>query len=37
MSKDGQRLVDYLAHMLKAIERITRYTELLDEVAFLQT
>ncbi|NGZ85101.1 HepT-like ribonuclease domain-containing protein [Duganella aceris] len=36
MSKDGQRLEDYLAHMLQAIERITRYTELLDEVAFLQ-
>lgn len=36
MSKDGQRLVDYLAHLLQAIERITRYTELLDEVDFLQ-
>jgi uncharacterized protein with HEPN domain len=36
MSKDKQRLADYLAHMLQAIERITRYTELLDEVAFLQ-
>jgi hypothetical protein len=23
MSKDGQRLEDYLAHMLQAIERIT--------------
>ncbi|WP_090313573.1 DUF86 domain-containing protein [Duganella sp. CF517] len=36
MSKDGQRLPDYLAHMLHAIERIDRYTALLDEVAFLQ-
>ncbi|CAN7362813.1 DUF86 domain-containing protein [Pseudoduganella sp. LjRoot289] len=36
MSKDKQRLIDYLAHMLQAIERITRYTEDLDEVAFLQ-
>jgi len=36
MSKDGRRLADYLAHMLQAIERINRYTELLDEVAFLQ-
>ena len=36
MSKDKQRLVDYLAHMLQAIERITRYTEELDEVTFLQ-
>jgi hypothetical protein len=36
MNKDKQRLADYLAHMLQAIERITRYTELLDEVAFLQ-
>lgn len=36
MSKDKQRLIDYLGHMLQAIERITRYTEDLDEVAFLQ-
>jgi uncharacterized protein with HEPN domain len=36
MSKDKQRLIDYLTHMLQAIERITRYTEQLDEVAFLQ-
>lgn len=36
MSKDRKRLVHYLAHMMQAIERITRYTELLDEVAFLQ-
>ena len=36
MSKDRQRLADYMAHMLQAIERITRYTEELDDVAFLQ-
>ena len=36
MSKDSQRLADYLAHMLQAIERIVRYTEDLDEVAFLR-
>ena len=33
MSKDKQRLIDYLAHILQAVERITRYTEELDEVA----
>lgn len=36
MSRDAQRLVDYLDHILEAIERIDRYTEDLDEVAFLQ-
>jgi uncharacterized protein with HEPN domain len=36
MSKGKQRLADYLEHMLRAIERITRYTEFLDEPAFLQ-
>lgn len=36
MSKDTQRLIDYLAHMLEAIDRIKRYTEDVDEVAFLQ-
>ncbi len=35
MSKDRQRLIDYLAHILDAIERIDRYTENMDEVAFL--
>ena len=35
MSKDRQRLIDYLAHMLEAIERINRYTEDIDELAFL--
>lgn len=36
MSKDRQRLADYLAHMVQALERVVRYTEELDEVAFLQ-
>lgn len=36
MSRDRQRLIDYLAHLLEAIERIDRYVENLDEVAFLQ-
>lgn len=35
MSRDKQRLVDYLAHILEAIERIDRYTHDMDEVAFL--
>ena len=36
MSRDRQRLVDYLAHILEAIERIDRYTEDMVEVAFLE-
>lgn len=36
MSKDRQRLIDYLTHMLEAIERVNRYTEDMDELAFLQ-
>jgi uncharacterized protein with HEPN domain len=36
MSRDRQRLLDYLAHILEAITRIGRYTEDLDEVAFLK-
>lgn len=35
MSRDQQRLADYLAHILEAIERIDRYTEDMDELAFL--
>ncbi|MCL2657692.1 MAG: DUF86 domain-containing protein [Betaproteobacteria bacterium] len=35
MSRDQQRLTDYLAHILEAIERINCYTEDMDEVAFL--
>jgi uncharacterized protein with HEPN domain len=36
MSRDKQRLVDYLNHILQAIERITRYSEDMDELSFLQ-
>ena len=36
MSKDRQRLADYLTHMVQAIERIGRYTDVLDEATFLQ-
>ena len=35
MTRDQQRLDDYLAHIIEAIERIDRYTEDVDEVAFL--
>jgi uncharacterized protein with HEPN domain len=35
MSRDQQRLVDYLAHIIEAIERIDSYTGDMDEVAFL--
>jgi uncharacterized protein with HEPN domain len=34
MSGDGQRVVGYLGHILQAIERIHRYTDDMDEVAF---
>lgn len=36
MSRDQQRLSDYLAHILEAIERIDRYTEDMSEEAFLE-
>jgi uncharacterized protein with HEPN domain len=35
MTRDQQRLADYLAHILEAIERIGRYTEDMNEEAFL--
>lgn len=35
MTRDQQRLADYLDHILKAIERIDQYTEDMDELAFL--
>ncbi|MDE2353612.1 MAG: DUF86 domain-containing protein [Betaproteobacteria bacterium] len=35
MTRDQQRLADYLAHILEAIDRIEQYTEDLSEVAFL--
>lgn len=34
--KDIQRIPDYLGHIVEAIERIHRYIEDLDEIAFLQ-
>lgn len=34
--KDALRIPDYLGHIVEAIERIHRYVEDLDEVAFLQ-
>ena len=37
MSRDQQRLLDYLLHILEAIERIERYTADVDELAFLNT
>lgn len=36
MSRDQQRLQDYLAHILQAIERIDRYCEDFSELDFLQ-
>lgn len=36
MSKDTQRLADYLAHILEAIERIEHYTAEMTELAFLE-
>jgi uncharacterized protein with HEPN domain len=35
MSRDQERLTDYLTHILEAIERIERYTEDLVEMDFL--
>lgn len=35
MTRDAQRLVDYLAHILEAIERIEHYVADMDEMAFL--
>lgn len=35
MSRNRQRLTDYLEHILEAIERIDLYTEDMDEIAFL--
>ncbi len=37
MSRESQRLVDYLDHILEAIGRIGSYTADLDEAAFLQS
>lgn len=35
MSRDPQRLPDYLGHILEAIERIQAYVADVDEVGFL--
>ena len=35
MNRDQQRLTDYVAHILEAIERIQQYTEDMSEVGFL--
>ncbi len=36
MSRDQQRLHDYLAHIIQAIQRINQYTENIDELGFLE-
>lgn len=36
MTRDPQRLGDYLAHVLEAIERIEEYVSDMDEMAFLR-
>jgi uncharacterized protein with HEPN domain len=35
MNRDQQRLNDYLAHILEAIDRINQYTQGMDETAFM--
>ena len=37
MSRDQQRLADYLAHIAQAIERIGGYIKGMDEQAFMNT
>jgi len=34
LSRDPQRAVDYLLHVVQAVERIQRYTQDMDAVAF---
>lgn len=36
MTRDPQRLADYLSHILEAIERILRYVDGIDVAAFLR-
>jgi uncharacterized protein with HEPN domain len=36
MSRDQQRLQDYLFHIVEAIERIDRYTQDIGELVFLE-
>ena len=35
MTRDPQRLADYLAHVIEAIERIEQYVYDMDEITFL--
>lgn len=35
MTRDRDRLLDYLGHILSAIDRIERYTKEIDELAFI--
>ena len=37
MSRDPQRLRDYLSHIVNAIERIERYTREMTEVSFMRS
>jgi uncharacterized protein with HEPN domain len=37
MTNDATRLIDYLGHILQAIERIENYTQDITEIAFQQT
>lgn len=37
MTRDPRRLPDYLGYILQAVQRIRRYTEQVDEAAFLQS
>lgn len=37
MSRDQQRLRDYLMHIVLAVNRISAYTDDIDEVGFLQS
>jgi uncharacterized protein with HEPN domain len=37
MSRDQDRLGDYLSHILEAIERIERYTQDMADLAFLES
>jgi len=37
MNGDRQRLIEYLSHILQAIQRINGYTEGMDEATFIQS
>ncbi|QFY90663.1 DUF86 domain-containing protein [Magnetovirga frankeli] len=37
MTRDQQRIADYLGHILEAIERIDQYTAEMDEMGFLNS